>query len=139
VDYSERIRQLEFLITRLIETNREVPVIVEGEQDVRCLRALGLTGTILKVHNGRTLYEFCLDLSSRYRQVILLMDWDRKGQQIHEQLIRDLEADWMPYDSLRQGLKFLCHPDIQEVEQLGRHLETLKHLEEKAQQENRPC
>jgi 5S rRNA maturation endonuclease (ribonuclease M5) len=136
VDYPQRIRQLEFLITQLIETNHEVPVIVEGEQDVQCLRALGLTGAILKVHTGKTLYEFCHDLSARYRQVILLMDWDRKGQQIHEQLVRDLEADWMPYDPFRQGLKLLCQPDIQEVEQLGRHLKTLRHLDEK---ENRPC
>ena len=139
MDPSERIRQLELLMTRLIETNHEVPVIVEGEQDVRCLRGLGFTGTILKVHTGKTLYEFCHDLSAKYPQVILLMDWDRKGQQIHEQLVRDLEAIWMPYDPFRQGLKLLCYPDIQEVEQLDRHLKALKHLEEKTHPENRPC
>jgi 5S rRNA maturation endonuclease (ribonuclease M5) len=139
VDPSEQIRQLELLITRLIETNHEVPIIVEGAQDVQCLRALGITGTILKVHTGKTLYEFCHDLSAKYPRVILLMDWDQKGQQIHKQLVRDLENTWMPYDHFRQDLKLLCHPDIQEVEQLDRYLKNLKCLEEKTHPENRPC
>jgi len=128
--YSERIRELERLITQLIESNHEVPVIVEGEEDVKCLRKLGLRGLILKVHTGKTLHEFCTDLSEQYNRVILLMDWDRKGQQIHERLARDLDSNWMRYDPIRQGLKFLCHPDIQEVEQLDRHLQGLKDLQE---------
>ncbi len=139
MEYTERIRQLELLITHLIEINHEIPVIVEGNQDVRCLRALGLKGAILKVHIGKTFYEFCHDLSAKYHRVILLMDWDRKGQQIHEQLVRDLDAEWLVYNPFREGLKLLCYPDIQEVEQLERYLETLKYLEEKAHQENRPC
>jgi 5S rRNA maturation endonuclease (ribonuclease M5) len=139
MEYTERIRQLELLITNLTEINHETPIIVEGDQDVRCLRALGLKGTILKVHVGKTFYEFCQDLSAKYRRVILLLDWDRKGQQIHEQLARNLDAEWFVYNPFREKLKFLCHPDIQEVEQLERYLETLKCLEEKAHQENRPC
>lgn len=139
MSYLNRIRQLELLITHLIETNQEVPVIVEGQQDVRCLRKLGLRGPILKVHSGKTLYEFCNDLSERYGRIILLMDWDRKGQQIHEQLIRVLETNWMPYDSFRQVFKHLCHPDIQELEQLGRHLQNLKGLQEKIHQGNGQC
>ncbi len=139
MEYTERIRQLELLITRLIEINSEIPVIVEGDQDVRCLRTLGFKGTILKVHTGKTFYEFCHDLSAKYGRVILLMDWDRKGQQIHEQLVRDLDAEWLPYNHFREGLKLLCHPDIQEVEQLWRHLENLKLLEERTHPENRPC
>jgi 5S rRNA maturation endonuclease (ribonuclease M5) len=139
VDYSDQIRQLELLITQLIEVNREIPVIVEGDQDVRCLRALGFKGAILKVHAGKTFYEFCQDLSAQYHRVVLLTDWDRKGQQIHEQLVRDLEAEWLPYNPFREGFKLLCSPDIQEVEQLGRHLENLKNLEERALPENGPC
>lgn len=135
-EIQERIGRLEFLIARLIETNQDIPVIVEGEQDVRTLRKLGLQGTILKVHSGKTLYEFCLDLSERYSRVVLLMDWDNRGQQIHTQLARDLEADWMPYDSFRQCLKLLCHPEIQEVEQLARHLQTLKHIRDTTEEEN---
>ena len=130
LEYSERIRKLEYLITRLIESNQEVPIIVEGKEDVKCLRKLGLKGLILKVHTGKTLHELCNDLSDRYSRVILLMDWDRKGQQIHEQLVRDLDSNWMPYDPIRQGLKSLCPPDIQEVEQLDRHLQGLKDLQE---------
>jgi 5S rRNA maturation endonuclease (ribonuclease M5) len=139
MEYTERIRQIELLITHLIEANLEIPVVVEGDQDVRCLRTLGLKGIIIKIHIGKTFYEFCQDLSAKYHQVILLIDWDRKGQQIHKQLVRDLDAEWLPYNPFREGLKLLCHPDIQEVEQLERYLETLKCLEKKVHQENRPC
>ncbi len=56
-EIQERIGRIEYLIARLIETNQDIPVIVEGEQDVRTLRKLGLQGTILKVHTGETLYD----------------------------------------------------------------------------------
>jgi 5S rRNA maturation endonuclease (ribonuclease M5) len=132
MEYTERIKEFELLIAHLVEANREIPVVVEGDQDVRCLRALGLKGTMIKVHTGKTFYEFCQDLSAKYPQVILLMDWDRRGEQIHQQLTRDLDAEWSPYNYFREGLKFLCYPDIQEVEQLARLLENLKLLEEKS-------
>ncbi|MCI0526756.1 MAG: hypothetical protein L0Y56_04790, partial [Nitrospira sp.] len=63
----------------------------------------------------------------------------RKGQQIHEQLVRDLDAEWLGYNTFREGFKLLCHPDIQEVEQLARHLENLKLLQERALMEGRLC
>jgi 5S rRNA maturation endonuclease (ribonuclease M5) len=139
LNFSERVSQLEVLITRLIEANQEVPVVVEGQKDAKCLTELGLKGAILKVHTGKTFYEFCDDLSKRYDRVILLMDWDQKGEQIHTQLAEYLEADWIPYDSFRQGLKHLCHPDIHEVEHLARHLRALKNLQKLPRDEDIEC
>ena len=132
---SEQIEKLQRLIAGLIEANQEVPVVVEGEQDVRCLRQLGLTGQILKVHLGRSLYEFSPHRSDRYDKVILLTDWDRKGDQIHERLTEDLSTDWSSHAWFRQTLRLLCNPDIQEVEHVGRHLECLKNRRQAWQQE----
>lgn len=123
---SDRIEKLEWLIERLIDANRKAPVVVEGKQDEACLRQLGLKGNILKIHVGRPLSEFSLDLSQRFDKIILLTDWDARGDQIHERLVRDLEADWAIYDVFRQGLRDLCDPDVREVEHVEGFLRRLK-------------
>ncbi len=135
---SERIRQIEALVSDLIEVNREIPVVVEGSSDVRCLRRLGLQGDLIKVHGGKSLYEFCADLSACHARVLLLTDWDGKGQKLHHQLTRDLEADWQAQARFREELIRLCSPEIQEVEHIGRLLKRLKVMEEMSGNQERP-
>jgi len=61
-------------------------VVVEGERDRRSLRRLGLTGTVVLVHRGRTLSETAQHLSATARRVIILTDWDTEGGHLAQRL-----------------------------------------------------
>ena len=61
-------------------------VVVEGERDRRSLRRLGLEGTILLVHRGRTISETAQHLAASARHVIVLTDWDAEGGHLAHRL-----------------------------------------------------
>ncbi len=123
---TQHIEQLERLIHELTLVNQRVPVLVEGKQDVQCLRNLGLSGTILKVHTGCSLWELSSQISDRYDQIILLTDWDLKGEQLHKKLKRDIATNHEFFSHFRQQFKKLCEPEILEVEQIDHYLQRLK-------------
>jgi 5S rRNA maturation endonuclease (ribonuclease M5) len=106
------------LVEELIHLNAELPVIVEGARDINALRRLGLGGTILQLHNGQTVAAFGERMSRAFPAVILLLDWDRRGRQLHRQLTRHLDCDWEAYNYVRQELMMLCTRAISTVEEL---------------------
>ncbi|MBI3621493.1 MAG: hypothetical protein HY208_04820 [Nitrospirae bacterium] len=110
--------RLHGLLHELRLLNEEFPVIVEGRHDVDALRRLGLKGAILTLHCGRTVAAFAEQLTRRFPAVILLLDWDRRGRQLHTQLTRQLETDWEEYHYIRQELITLCKSTISAVEEL---------------------
>lgn len=67
------------LVESLIEENESTPVIVEGKRDEIALRKIGLKGEILRLNLGMTLTGFCEFIINNYSRVILLLDWDKKG------------------------------------------------------------
>ncbi len=64
----------------LKEKNMDVPIIVEGKNDIKALRKLGLSGEILQLPRNTSLENFCNILSFKYKEIILLMDWDKSGK-----------------------------------------------------------
>jgi len=61
-------------------------VVVEGERDRRSLRRLGVKGSVVLVHRGRTISESAEHLSATARRVILLTDWDTEGGHLAQRL-----------------------------------------------------
>jgi len=110
--------RLHGLIRELSLLNEEMPVIVEGQRDVDALRRMGLNGTILTLHCGQTVAAFGERLARRFPAVILLLDWDRRGRQLHAQLTRHLDADWEEHNYIRQELITLCKSSITSIEEL---------------------
>ncbi len=76
----------------LRERNLSVPIIVEGINDVRALRKLEFKGEILQLHSLMTIEGFCRNLSKNHKEVILLLDWDKKGKRLTSSLIRHLNS-----------------------------------------------
>ncbi len=64
----------------LKEKNMDVPIIVEGKNDIKALRKLGLSGEILQLPRNTSIENFCNILSFKYKEIILLMDWDKSGK-----------------------------------------------------------
>jgi 5S rRNA maturation endonuclease (ribonuclease M5) len=114
----ERAERLREVLEALCEVNKRFPVVVEGKKDVQALRKLGLSGDIMPLHSGKGLYEFSEDLAQRFSKVILLLDWDAKGENLHASLTNNLRGHWEEYSAFRELLKMICQKDIKDIESI---------------------
>jgi len=92
MDYNRSLEDVEKALSELIEENKSIPVVVEGEKDVDALRRLGLTGKIITLNLGITLIDFCDKIAEKYNEIIIITDWDRKGGFLYHTLERNLEG-----------------------------------------------
>ena len=124
--HEETYEDLVEAIADLAEANLEVPVIVEGERDIRSLRALGLQGEILSLNAGVSMFHLAETYSRRLRRAIILTDWDRRGGRLCRLLMDAFEANGVHADvDLRARLTLLTRKDIKDVESLAGHVERL--------------
>lgn len=131
IEISERLEAFREILRALHELNKKVPVIVEGKRDVLALRTLGLVGEIIQVHGGKSLYEFSEEVHERFEEVLLLIDWDEKGERLLETLREYLSGLWERYSAFREIIKVLSRNEVFEIEELPSLLERLKTLCEK--------
>jgi 5S rRNA maturation endonuclease (ribonuclease M5) len=123
---SERAERLREILEELDEVNREIPVVVEGKKDASALRSLGLSGEIITLHNGQNIYDFCETLTRRHRQIVLLLDWDRKGEELTRLLSSHLAGHWEEFSTFRDILKILCQKEIKDIEGIPSLLKRLE-------------
>ncbi len=122
----ERAERLREILMDLQEINEIIPVIVEGKKDASALRKLGLQGEIITLHNGKSLYDFCVEILDRFSRVIILVDWDRKGENLNKTLSAHLEGHWEEFAHFREIIKLLCQKDINDVEGIPKLLKRLE-------------
>ena len=92
MDVKRSIEDLELVISYLIEENKRVPIIVEGEKDAEALRRLGIVGKIIVINRGISLIVFSDNIARKYSEVIILTDWDRKGGFLCHTIKKNLEG-----------------------------------------------
>jgi dTMP kinase len=127
MDAKERLELLERLFEELRQKNLEVPVIVEGKRDKAALARLGLEGEVLIINTGHTLIEMCEELGQRYREVILMLDWDKKGKQLTENIVRNLVPLGVKANkSFMVRIFHLVSKETKEVEALDRLMERIR-------------
>ena len=97
----------------------------EGRRDADALRKLGLTGEIIILHSGKAIYDFCEGISERYDRIILLMDWDDKGDKLLSMLAENLRGHWEEFSPFRDIIRVLCQKDIKDIEGIPGLLEKL--------------
>ena len=122
----ERASRLREVLEALHEVNKTFPVIVEGKRDALALRKLGLVGEVIILHSGNNLYEFSEDISERYERVVILLDWDGKGEHLSKTLQKHLKGQWEEYSAFREILKILCQKDIKDIEGIPKLLGKLE-------------
>ncbi len=118
-------RVLEDLKMRMTEGTL---VIVEGQKDVESLRRIGADGKILPVKaSGRSLLAALREIERwRSKEVILLMDFDRRGRELTMQMARNLEMMKIKPDlTFWRRLLSLLGRDVKDIESLARYIETL--------------
>lgn len=125
-DDLERAGRLREVLEALYEVNKRVPVIVEGKKDALALKKLGLVGEIITLHSGKGLYDFCEDVAERFSKVIVLLDWDDKGENLFRSVSKNLSGHCEEFSVFRGIIKVLCQKDIKDVEGIPRLLMRLE-------------
>jgi len=126
-DKEEKILQI--LDALVQESEKGVPVVVEGKKDVDALRTLGVAGPILSVKTGGKSFADAMGEMERqgFAEVVLLLDFDRRGKEGTKRLKQSLErVKIKPNLDYWRALSALLGREIQCVESLPAYMETLR-------------
>jgi 5S rRNA maturation endonuclease (ribonuclease M5) len=121
------LEALEELIASLLEASGQgAAVIVEGMRDEQALRSLGLSGPVIMA-SRRSALDLAEDAARSFSQIILLTDWDGKGDEMCKMIERHLRSlGACPDADLRSRLKKLVKKEIKDVESLSRYTERMR-------------
>ena len=94
-------------------------IIVEGSKDVTALRELGISGVVVKVSSAPT--STVVDrVGKMNKEVIILTDWDRRGEILLKELIGKFSS-WgiTPDIAIRRRIFTLVSKEVTSVENLS--------------------
>ena len=131
---SSRLEEKEEKILRVLERLTEEsakgkPIIAEGKNDTATLRMLGVEGKIISAKTGgKSLLEVIYEVKkSNTQEVILLLDFDRRGKELTKLLKQNLEKTKIkPNLTFWTKLSELVGREVKDVEGLATYMETLK-------------
>lgn len=125
-----RVEKVLQLLDRLArESAKGTPIIVEGRKDVNTLRDLAIKGDIISAKtSGRSFLDVLCEVEKRSKhEVILLMDFDRRGKELTKKLGTHFEKMRIkPNLFFWRGLLSLVGRDVRDIEGLATYLENLK-------------
>jgi len=128
--FKEKEEKLEQILERLTEeAEKGTPITVEGRKDVETLTALGIKGRIISAKSGG---KSLLDVVSEIKdtgacEVVLLLDFDRRGKELTARLKQLLEHDGIKSNTVLWAELFaLVGKEVKDVEGLASYMETLK-------------
>ena len=117
MEFSEKeIDDIKKFIKHLNSKNESI-VVVEGKRDSIALRKLGFSGKILEFHSFRGIVKFS-DSVAKYKNIILLLDGDRKGRYLTKRIIDLLEHRTKIDLSFKKKLVSITKGKIRFIEQL---------------------
>lgn len=121
------LEALEELIASLLDASYHgAAIIVEGRRDLQALRALGLPGPVIMA-SRRSALDLAEDAARNYPQIILLTDWDSKGDEMCKTIERHLRSvGSRPDREIRSRLKKLVKKEIKDVESLSQYAQRMR-------------
>ncbi len=126
MDDLERLEKLEELILELQQmSDTGALIIVEGKRDRKALRALGITGAIM-LGTKKSILVFCEEVAREYHNVIILTDWDKKGDKLAALMEGYLRSTSTAVNmDIRKKIKNLVKKRIKDIESLDTHISNL--------------
>ncbi|MEM4188333.1 MAG: hypothetical protein QW786_01230 [Candidatus Hadarchaeum sp.] len=120
----EALEQIDELLSELNRLASEgVPIIVEGIDDEKALKMLGICGSFRRISNGGTLLNFVEGLSGT-KEIIILTDFDRAGDELARFIIKHTKSLGVkPITEFRDKLKPLVRRSVKDVEGLAKFLQ----------------
>jgi 5S rRNA maturation endonuclease (ribonuclease M5) len=128
LDDLERLEKLEELILELQwMSDKGAVIIVEGKRDRKALRALGITGTII-LGTKKSILVFCEEVAREYNNVIVLTDWDEKGDKLAALMEGYLRSTSAAVNmDIRRKILNLVQKRIKDIESLDTHISNLRY------------
>jgi 5S rRNA maturation endonuclease (ribonuclease M5) len=120
---------LEELMNTLTEASRQgAAIIVEGRRDEMALRSLGVVGLVIMASH-RPALDLAEEVAQSYSEIILLTDWDSKGDEMATAIEQHLRCTSSRTDlEIRSRLKKLVKKEIKDVESLGIYVERMRKI-----------
>jgi 2,5-diamino-6-(ribosylamino)-4(3H)-pyrimidinone 5'-phosphate reductase len=125
----EKEEQILKVLEQLAEENRSKPIIVEGQKDAETLRNLGISGQIIFAKKcGKSLLDVISEIEdAKTSEVIMLLDFDRRGRELTEKLGRHIEKAGIKANThFWLKLRSLVGRELKDVEGLAKYMKTLK-------------
>ena len=131
---STRLKKKEEQILQVLEQLAEEnmngkPIIVEGQRDAETLRTLGINGQIIFAKTGgKSLLDVISEIEkAKTGEVIMLLDFDRRGRELTEKLKCHIEKAGIKANThFWLKLYSLVGRELKDVEGLAKYMETLK-------------
>lgn len=120
---------LELLDRLAKESAKGTQIIVEGYNDVNTLHRLGIEGNIISAKTrGKSILDVLGEVEKfGSREVIVLMDFDRRGRELTKRLVQGFERMRIkPNIVFWSGLRRLVGRQVKDIEGLASYIETLK-------------
>ncbi len=111
------------------EAKKGVPIVVEGQKDVASLKELGVNGDFVSSKTqGKSFFDLLTEIERRnVTEVILLLDFDRRGVEWTHRLKHHLEKTRIkPNLTYWNELYGLVGRDLKDIEGLSTYIETVK-------------
>ena len=128
-EYRKRLELFEAIIDEIIERSQTgAIIIVEGKRDVIALKKLGITGHI-KTSTHPPLLVFAENLAKDATQIIILTDWDRRGDILADRITTYLQNIGITPDlDIRRRISSLVKREVKDVESLYTYMVKLKKI-----------
>jgi 5S rRNA maturation endonuclease (ribonuclease M5) len=125
----ERVERIQLLFEKLgADSTKDCLIVVEGRKDVQALRELDVESEIVTAKTSRKSF---LDLTVEIEkqscpQVVLLLDFDRRGTELTKRLTQHLEAVRIKTNTnYWKELRALVGRDVKDIEGIPTYLQTL--------------
>lgn len=125
--YRKRLERIEELLSKLSEyAERGAIIIVEGKRDVLSLKRLGIEGNF-ELATRYSLFNFSERIAQTGSEVVILTDWDRRGDLLAIKLSGYLENFGLrPELEIRNKIKLGTQKEIKDVESLYTYVSKLR-------------
>ena len=122
-------RRLSLIVEELsYRVKKGTPILIEGKKDEEALNKLGIKGNIIKVSgSGLKLFEIAEKAVDSSSEVIILTDFDKKGDILAKKLSYDIQSLGSHPDlNIRKNIMKITRRYIKDIESLPKHLKNLE-------------
>ncbi|MPM92714.1 hypothetical protein SDC9_139850 [bioreactor metagenome] len=125
--YRKRLERIEELLLELSEySERGAVIIVEGKRDILSMKRLGIKGTF-ELATRHSLFNFSEKIAGLGCEVIILTDWDRRGDMLAAKLSEYFENFGIkPELQIRNKLRLITQKEIKDIESLHTYVSKLR-------------
>lgn len=125
--YRKRLERIEELLLELSEySGRGAVIIVEGKRDILSMKRLGIKGRF-ELATRHSLFNFSERIAGLGSEVIILTDWDRRGDLLAAKLSEYFETFGVkPELQIRNKLRLITQKEIKDIESLYTYVSKLR-------------